>query len=237
MKSLSKLSLRLTAIKELPPSSIEGLTALEILDLSYCSNLKCLPSNMDSLRSLKFLNLSECSKLEEIELNGIGCLSSLRYLLLSSNNFVTLPAIFSQLTELEALVLSNCKKLRSVPELPSTLRYINMESCCSLEPSPALLRQRSSSRPCSSPFFRGYDESRGRVAFTILNCYLQVISSFSLFDSFSSLVIWNIMFFFLCGYRDSFVKKVDMKLLPKEKRMDLKLNFRSLFPDVLFHGG
>ena len=228
MKKLSQLILGETAIEELPPSSIEGLTALEILDLEGCKDLKCLPSNMDSLRSLKFLNLSRCSKLanlpenlwkikclerldlsgisqlEEIELDGIGCLSSLKYLSLSSNNFVTLPAIFSQLTELEALVLSNCKKLRSVPELPSTLRYINMESCCSLEPSPALLRQRSSSRPCSSPFFRGYDESRGRVAFTILNCYLQVISSFSLFDFFSSLVIWNIVFlffifiFFLC---------------------------------------
>ena len=221
MKSLSKLSLRLTAIKELPPSSIEGLTALEILDLSYCSNLKCLPSNMDSLRSLKFLNLSECSKLEEIELNGIGCLSSLRYLLLSSNNFVTLPATFSQLSKLEDLNLSHCKMLRSVPELSSTMRYINMERCRSLEPSPS---------------FCGYDESSKGVigvAFTILNRYLQVISSFSLFDSFSSLVKWNIMcFFFFFGYRDSFVKNLYMKLLPKEKRMDLKLNFRSLFPEV-----
>ena len=225
MKSLSKLSLRLTAIKELPPSSIEGLTALEILDLSYCSNLKCLPSNMDSLRSLKFLNLSECSKLEEIELNGIGCLSSLRYLLLSSNNFVTLPATFSQLSKLEDLNLSHCKMLRSVPELSSTMRYINMERCRSLEPSPS---------------FCGYDESSKGVigvAFTILNRYLQVISSFSLFDSFSSLVKWNIIFFFFFGYRDSFVKKLDMKMLPKEKRMDLKLNFWSLFPEVLFHGG
>ncbi|KAF3960480.1 hypothetical protein CMV_014818 [Castanea mollissima] len=62
--------------------------------------------------------------------------------------------------------------LRSVPELPSTTKYINMESCCSLKPSPALLRQSSLSRPCSSPFLRKY-ESSGGLAFTILNRYLQ----------------------------------------------------------------
>ncbi|KAF3951733.1 hypothetical protein CMV_022643 [Castanea mollissima] len=48
-----------------------------------------------------------------------------------------------------------------------------MKNCCSLEPSPALHRQSSLSQPCSSPFFRGYDESSGGVAFTILNRYLQ----------------------------------------------------------------
>ena len=212
MKCLSELILRSTAIEELPPSSIKCLTALETLDLAGCKDLKCLPSNMDSLRSLKFLHLFGCSKLaslpenlwkikcletlylsaipqiEEIELNGIGCLSSLKYLSLSWNNFVTLPAIVSQLSKLEALDLSNCKKLRSVSELPSTMRYINMENCCSLEPSPAVLRQSSLSRPYSPPFFGGYDESSGGVAFTILNRYLQVISSFSLFDPFSSLL-------------------------------------------------
>ena len=215
MKSLSQLNLGQTAIEELPPSSIECLTALEILDLNGCNYLKCLPSNMDSLRSLKFLNLSGCSKLanlpenlrkikclerlelskmpqiEEIELNVIVCLSSLKYLSLSKCNFVTLPAIVSQLSKLEALDLSHCKKLRSVSELPSTMRYINLESCCSLEPSPALLRQSSWSRPYSRPFFGGYDESSGGVAFTILNRYQQVISSFSLFDSFSSIVNRN----------------------------------------------
>ena len=205
MKSLSRLILGSTAIEELPPSSIECLTALEILCLTDCKNLKCLPSNIDSLRFLKFLYLSGCSKLanlpenlwkiqylerldlsrisqlEEIELNGIGCLSSSKYLSLSSYNFVTLPAICSQLSKLEGLDLSYCGILRSVSELPSTIRYINMKCCCSREPSPVLHTQSSLSQPCSSPFFRGYDESSGGVAFTILNRYLQVISSFSFF--------------------------------------------------------
>ena len=139
--------------------------------------------------------MSGISQLEEIELNGIGCLSSLKYLSLSSNNFVTLPAIFSQLSKLEALDLSYCMKLQSVSELPSTTRYINMKSCFSLEPSPALLRQ-SSLPPCTSPFFFGYDESSGGVAFTMLNRYLQVISSFSLFTLSLHLLIGISCFFF-----------------------------------------
>nr|XP_023910806.1 disease resistance protein TAO1-like [Quercus suber] len=197
MKSLSHIAWGWPAIEEIPCSSIECLTALESLGLIGCKDLECLPSNMDSLRSLKLFCLSGCSKLanlpenlwkikcletlaldgvsqlEEIELNGIGCLSSLKYLSLSWNNFVTLPAIFSQLSKLETLNLCSCKKLRSVPELPSTMRYINMVGCCSLEPSPGLLRQSSLPRPYSSPFFRGYDESSGGVAFTILKRYLQ----------------------------------------------------------------
>ncbi|XP_030969430.1 TMV resistance protein N-like [Quercus lobata] len=183
MKSLSELILGRPAIKELPPSSIECLTGLEILDLKGWKDLKCLPSNMDSLRSLKFLNLSWCSKLanlpenlrkikclerldltgmsqlEEIELNRIGCLSSLKYLSLCCHKLVTLPAIFSQLSKLEVLDLSDCWKLLSVSELPSTTRYINLYH--SFPPS------------YSPPFFRGYDESSGGVAFTILNRYLQ----------------------------------------------------------------
>ena len=257
MKSLSQLHLGLTAIEELPPSSIECLTALEILDLNGCKDLKCLPSNIDSLRSLKFLNLSGCSKLanlpenlwkinclerldlseisqlEEIELNGLGCLSSLKYLSLSWNDFVTLPAIFSQLSKLEALDLSNCKKLRSVSELPSTLRYINMKNCCSLEPSPALHRQSSLSQPCSSPFFRGYEESSGGVAFTILNRYLQVISSFSLFDSFSSLVKWNVIFIFIFWVQDSFVKKTGYETTTKRKEDGSKIEFQIIIPKRL----
>ena len=177
---------------------MDSLRSLKFLDLSRCSKLANLPENLWKIKCLETLDLSGISQLEEIELNGIGGLSSLEYLSLSSNKLFTLPATFSQLSKLEALDLSYCMNLQSVSELPSTVRYINMESCCSLEPSPALLRQRSLSQLCSSPFFRGYeyDESSGGVAFTILNRYLQVISSFSLFDSFSSLVKWNIMCFF-----------------------------------------
>ncbi|XP_050242704.1 inactive disease resistance protein RPS4-like [Quercus robur] len=152
---------------------MDSLRSLKLFKLYGCSKLANLPENLWKIKCLETLVLNEISQLEEIELNGIGCLSSLKYLSLSWNNFVTLPAIFSQLSKLETLNLRGCEKLRSVPELPSTVRYINMEGCCSLEPSPGLLRQSSLSRPNSSPFFRGYDESSGGVAFSILKRYLQ----------------------------------------------------------------
>ena len=230
---LSKLKrLNLSFCKSLTnlPSLSAKMEPLTSIDLSNCSKIKKIPEFKGTMKSLSQPHLGSTA-IEELPPSSIECLTALEILNLSGcSKLVTLPAI-SQLSKLEVLDLSNCNRLRSVSELPSTMRYINMENCCSLEPSPALLRQSTLSIPYSSPFFRGYDECSGGVAFTILNRYLQVISSFSLFDSFSSLVKWNIMCFFF-GYRDSFVKKLDMKLLPKEKRMDLKLNFRSLFPEV-----
>ena len=53
--------------------------------------------------------------------------------------------------------------------------YMNAEDCYSLEPSPALHRQSSLSQPWSQ--WPQYNESSVGVTFTILNRYLQVISS------------------------------------------------------------
>ena len=66
MKSLSELNLRGTAIEKVEPSSIECLTALAFLDLSFCINLECLPSNMDNLKSLEILEFTNCSKLKSL---------------------------------------------------------------------------------------------------------------------------------------------------------------------------
>ena len=53
--------------------------------------------------------------------------------------------------------------------------YMNAEDCYSLEPSPALHGQSSLSQPWSQ--WPQYNESSVGVTFTILNRYLQVISS------------------------------------------------------------
>ena len=210
-------SLIYTAIKELPPSSIECLTALTLLDLSGCENLECLLSNMDSLRSLEELIISRCSKLanlpenlwklkclkklylsgmsrlEAMGLTGISCLSSLKYLALVDNSFVTLPTSISQLSKLEALDLCHWNNLQTLLELPSTVRYIYIyiyaQKCYSIELS---LAQSSLSRPCS--YSRQYNESIDRVAFTLLNRYLQVI--YSLFPLLINKVSWSFFFFF-----------------------------------------
>ncbi|KAK7820026.1 inactive disease resistance protein rps4, partial [Quercus suber] len=127
--------------------------------------------------SLKQLKLSRMSQLEGIGLNGIGCFSSLKYLTLSGNSFVNLPASISQLSKLEALDLSNCSMLRSLSGLPSTVRYINAQCCYSLEPSltkPLVLFEKSIFPPPNSKWYPD-NESVSSVAYTILNRYLQGI--------------------------------------------------------------
>uniref|UniRef100_A0A7N2M7Q0 Uncharacterized protein n=1 Tax=Quercus lobata TaxID=97700 RepID=A0A7N2M7Q0_QUELO len=153
--------------------SIGQLSKLKSLDLSYCKSLTNLPSLLAKMESFTSIDLFGCSKIKKIP-EFKGTMKSLSRLILGWTAIEEVPpSSTDQLSKLEALDLSLCKKLRSLSELPSTMRYINMESCCSLEPSPVLLRQSSLSRPYSSPFFRGYDESSGGVVFTILNRYLQ----------------------------------------------------------------
>ncbi|XP_065628506.1 disease resistance protein RML1A [Quercus suber] len=66
MKSLSELKFGGTAIKKIPPSSIECLTALTLLSLRYCEDLECLPSNILNLKSPEKLDLYYCSKLKSL---------------------------------------------------------------------------------------------------------------------------------------------------------------------------
>ncbi|KAL4594326.1 hypothetical protein ACB092_12G012300 [Castanea dentata] len=170
------------------PSNMGSLKSLEKLVLSGCSQLANLPEKIWEINCLKELDLSRTglrqpfkrdfsawssfSVLEEIRLNiGHVSSSSLKYLALSRNKFVTLPATINQLSKLETLDLCQCDQLRELPELPSTVRYLNARGCYSLESSPAILKTSSSFRPHS--LLGQHDESKSEVAFTILNRYLQ----------------------------------------------------------------
>ncbi|KAG4169054.1 hypothetical protein ERO13_A12G062700v2 [Gossypium hirsutum] len=62
------------------PASLEKLTNLQILDLSYCQNLRTLPHNLITLRKLKVLDVSNCGSLECLP-KGLGRLSNLEVLL------------------------------------------------------------------------------------------------------------------------------------------------------------
>ena len=73
------------------------------------------------LRSLRKLNLSDCHILEGAIPNDFSSLCSLEYLDLSKNNFVTLPTSLNQLSQLKGLRLGYCKRLQSLPELPSSI--------------------------------------------------------------------------------------------------------------------
>lgn len=61
-------------------------------------------------------------------------LPSLSVVDLSGNNFESLPpTIFSNLSNLWHLNLRYCSRLRSLPELPPTLRFLETDECTSLE--------------------------------------------------------------------------------------------------------
>ena len=87
--------------------SLIGLCSLTELDLSYC-NVQTIP-------------------------NVLGCLSSLEYLNLRENNFVSLPESIIQLSNLRDLYMGGCTHLRMLPKLPLNIKYIDATKCTSLE--------------------------------------------------------------------------------------------------------
>ncbi|MED6111319.1 hypothetical protein PIB30_051311 [Stylosanthes scabra] len=165
MKHLSILSLRRTAIKELP-KSVGCLVGLSNLDLEGCEKLHCLPSSIGCLIGLNKLNLKNCKRLTCLP-NGIQELKSLTYLNLHDcpNVYQSLHFL-SGLTSLVNLNLRACfhtsqeslsynlghlvsltdldlsdNNFERVPinihELPK-LRYLNLENCLHLKVLPEL---------------------------------------------------------------------------------------------------
>ncbi|KAL1075003.1 hypothetical protein V6Z11_D11G328800 [Gossypium hirsutum] len=131
MERLRDLDLSGTALKELP-SSVENLIGLEYLILENCENLVCLPDNFYKLKSLNIFDLEGCSRLEIFPKDIVG-LSSLYRLDLSESNLENLPTTIKKFPCLEKLILRKCKRLKSLPELPPSLVYLDADDCTSLE--------------------------------------------------------------------------------------------------------
>ena len=150
LQCLVELHVDGTGIKEVP-SSINLLTNLQELSLAGCKGWESKSWNLafsfgswptleplrlprlSGLYSLKILNLSDCNLLEGALPIDLSSLSSLEMLDLSRNSFITIPANLSGLSRLHVLMLPYCKSLQSLPELPSSIRYLNAEACTSLE--------------------------------------------------------------------------------------------------------
>ncbi|KAL4378687.1 hypothetical protein GQ457_02G037360 [Hibiscus cannabinus] len=152
---LEELDLSGTAITK-PPCFIFRLKNLKVLSFNGCrgssskfrqnlpSLLKkfqrgktnsmalMLPSLM-SLSSLTKLKLRNCNLCEGDIPNDISFLSSLETLDLSSNNFVSIPDSLNRLSKLEILELMNCRWLKSLPELPTSIGSVSIDDCASLE--------------------------------------------------------------------------------------------------------
>jgi hypothetical protein len=78
------------------------LQSLVELNLSDCSELKCLPDSIVDLSQLKTFQLQECRKLEN------------------------LPMEFGKLQSLVELNLSNCSELKCLPESIVDLSQLNI---------------------------------------------------------------------------------------------------------------
>lgn len=150
---LKKLDVSGTSISHLP-LSLRLLMNLEVLNCEGLSRKLChslfpfwsTPRNNNShsfgLRlitclsnfcSVKVLIFSDCKLVDGDIPNNLSCLSSLQFLDLSSNLFTYLPNSLCQLINLKCLVLDNCSRLRSLPKLPLSLRYVLARDCVSLK--------------------------------------------------------------------------------------------------------
>ncbi|RVW62612.1 TMV resistance protein N [Vitis vinifera] len=135
------------------PNSICNLRFLEALSLDGCSKLDRLPEDLERMPCLRdqcnltpgviksdnCLNALKELSLRNCNLNGgvfhcIFHLSSLEVLNLSRCNpeeggtLSDMLVGISQLSNLRALDLSHCKKVSQIPELPSSLRLLDMHS-------------------------------------------------------------------------------------------------------------
>ncbi|XP_021801963.1 TMV resistance protein N-like isoform X2 [Prunus avium] len=92
-------------------------------------------SSLNRLCSLSTLDLSDCNIGEGAIPDDIGCLSSLRELNLSGNNFVSLPSSIRFLSKLELLELVGCERLEQLPDLPPKKfsLFVNVDNCISLK--------------------------------------------------------------------------------------------------------
>ncbi|XP_030925609.1 TMV resistance protein N-like [Quercus lobata] len=191
---LERLNLfKCDSLVEIHPS-IGHLSGLRYLDLRYCSSLTNLPTMSAKMQSLTVLDLFACTKfssipkftgivkslselklswtaIKKVEPSSIECLTALTLLDLSYSDVEFLPSNMDKLRSLEKLILCGCSKLKSLPRLPSTIRYINADFCYSLKWTPTRAKLSNWSQPLSQ--WCPYDETGSQVEFRILFHFLQ----------------------------------------------------------------
>ncbi|KAL6269134.1 hypothetical protein ACE6H2_026045 [Prunus campanulata] len=127
------------AIEQIRPS-IEHLVGLKHLNLNCKKINKMVVSSLNRFTSLESLSLNFCNIGEGAILDDIGCLSSLKYLHLCGNDFVSLPSSIRFLSKLKCLGLSLCQRLERLPELPLNIEIVDVRDCTSLKrlPDPSM---------------------------------------------------------------------------------------------------
>ncbi|XP_061992750.1 disease resistance protein RUN1-like [Rosa rugosa] len=153
------------------PCSIYGLQNLWFLDLGECSKLVRFPTstkiwNVDgcslSLPKLQMFNIAGCSLSSDCDfLMTLDCWETLEWLILSRNNFVSLPTCLTKFVNLWMLDLSGCKRLRGIPELPPNVK-VNTSGCELLEERFSTLTNCGAVIEAASPSIEDDSESLDR---------------------------------------------------------------------------
>ncbi|XP_028752131.1 putative disease resistance protein At4g11170, partial [Neltuma alba] len=130
---LRELDLESTGIEILHSSEARS-SKLEELNLRG-SRLVNLPDQLSCLTSLTVLNLEHCEIIDDLKLHIFfdGMLSLKAVYLLECGNIIELPNNTKHLLGLKLLRVWNCRRLRSLPELPPSINCLIAISCKSLE--------------------------------------------------------------------------------------------------------
>ncbi|KAK8712322.1 hypothetical protein V6N13_147562 [Hibiscus sabdariffa] len=132
LEVLEELDLSETAITK-PPSFIFQFKNLKVLSFSWLGGLASKLPLLSDLSLLRKLKLRDCNLCEGDIPSDIYCLSSLKVVDLSGNNFISVPSSLARLPKLEHLRVSNCRELKSLPELLSSIKGVWIDGCTSLE--------------------------------------------------------------------------------------------------------
>ncbi|MFQ6635421.1 hypothetical protein Gotur_012082 [Gossypium turneri] len=106
---------------------------LKVIQRGRTNSMALMLPSLLGLCSLTRLNLSECNLCEGDIPSDISRLSCLEELDLGGNNFISIPSCLTQISKLEFLRLSDCRALKSLPELPTSIEGVTVNGCTSLE--------------------------------------------------------------------------------------------------------
>ncbi|XP_042492952.1 disease resistance protein RUN1-like [Macadamia integrifolia] len=141
LKRLTMLDVRETAIRELPSSFglLKNLTVFShALRYGIRNSAVLVSVSFDGFCSLKQLTLENCNLTDDDIPDDFWMLYSLESLNLSGNYFESLPFGIGQLSALQTLNVGFCKRLQSLPMLPSSLRSLDASFCVKLKSLPNL---------------------------------------------------------------------------------------------------
>ncbi|KAJ8528100.1 hypothetical protein K7X08_015551 [Anisodus acutangulus] len=136
MNRLAELHLEATALTGLP-ASVENLSGVSVINLSYCKHLESLPSSIFRLICLKTLDVSGCLKLKNLP-DDLGLLVGLEDLHCTGTAIRTIPSSISLLKNLKHLSLRGCNALDSQVSSSSHgqksmgVKFQNLSGLCSL---------------------------------------------------------------------------------------------------------